>query len=296
MQAGFPGAQRLLQSLHLHVVGNQERVGKTVAQPPDSRRRQGDRTVLVPLPDDGVADQHRIAEHLRRQRVEQFFLFGVERIRNVHEFLMRIHDSAADTGKMLQAQAEPCVAGDLAGQQGVGCDFGNVGGVGTLDLADTGIVGVVVDVDHRGEIIVDAELSHLGKTVGKYLALFLDRQTVEIPGARQRLEPGALLEPPHQAAFLVDEYHRTGRQARDLLAQAAQLLRRFDVVVVFLRLTRIVEQDHATEAVTIREFPQPGRDRRAEEAENEEFADLHSCAFANSHAFPVDSSMLKADG
>ena len=70
--------KRLLQSLHLHVVGDQERIGKPRAQPAKAGGRQGHRIVFVPLPDDGMADQHRIAEHLWRQRIEQLFLFGRE--------------------------------------------------------------------------------------------------------------------------------------------------------------------------------------------------------------------------
>ena len=35
-QAGLPGAHRLLQSLHLHVVGDQKRIGKPPAQPAEA--------------------------------------------------------------------------------------------------------------------------------------------------------------------------------------------------------------------------------------------------------------------
>ena len=119
-----------------------------------------------------MADQHRIAEHLWRQRIEQLFLFGAKRIGNVHELLMRIHDRAADAGKMLQAQADALLARDLAHQQRIGFHLGDVGGVGALDPADVGIVGVVIDIDHRREIIVDAEPPHLGKARGQDFALF----------------------------------------------------------------------------------------------------------------------------
>jgi hypothetical protein len=40
----------------------------------------------------------------------------------------------------------------LAQQQRVGSRLGNVGGVGTLDPADVGIVGIVVDIDIRREM------------------------------------------------------------------------------------------------------------------------------------------------
>ena len=33
LKAGLPGAERLLQSLHLHVVADQERIGQAGAQP-----------------------------------------------------------------------------------------------------------------------------------------------------------------------------------------------------------------------------------------------------------------------
>jgi hypothetical protein len=87
-----------------------------------------------------------------------------------------------------------------------------------------------------------------------------------------------LLQPPHQAALLVDEHHRGGRQRGNLPAQALHLVGRFDVVVVLLRPAGIVEQDHAAEAVAGGELLQPHRDGLAEEAEDEEFADGHVIA------------------
>ena len=53
-----------------------------------------------------------------------------------------------------------------------------------------------------------------------------------------------------------------------------QLPGQVDVVVVLLRLAGIVEQDDAAEAVTAGELLQPRRDGLAEEAEDEEFADV----------------------
>ena len=55
---------------------------------------------------------------------------------------------------------------------------------------------------------------------------------------------------------------------------SAELPGRVDVVVVFPRLAGIVEQDDAAEAVTAGELLQPRRDGLAEEAEDEEFADV----------------------
>ena len=129
---------------------------------------------------------------------------------------MRIHDRAADAGKMLQAQADALRLRHLAHQQRVGLHLGNVGGIGTLDPADVGIVGVVIDIDHGREIIVNAEPPHLGETRGKDFALFIRRETVEFLRAGQRRETAALLQPPHQAALLVDEHHRSRRQRGNL--------------------------------------------------------------------------------
>jgi len=51
-----------------------ERVRKALAQPANARR---DNVVDDPCPvaDDGMADQHRIAEYFWRERIEQLFLF-----------------------------------------------------------------------------------------------------------------------------------------------------------------------------------------------------------------------------
>ena len=109
-----------------------------------------------------------------------------------------------------------CASRHLAHQQRVGFHLGNVGGVGTLDPADVGIVRIVVDIDDRREIIVNAEPPHLRETRGKDFALFIRREMVEFLRAGQRRETAALLQPPHQAALLIDEHHRSGRQRGDL--------------------------------------------------------------------------------
>ena len=171
LKTGVPGSQRLLQALHLHVVGDDQGVGKVAAQAADAGGGQRDRVVAVPLPDDGVAEQHRIAEHPGRQRIKQRFLLGMERIRNVHELLMGIHLGAANPGKVFQAKAEARIPRDLARQQRVGCNLPDIGGVSALDLADIGIVGIVIDIDDRREIIMDAELPHLGKAGCQYFPL-----------------------------------------------------------------------------------------------------------------------------
>ena len=191
---------------------------------------------------------------------------------------MRIHDRAADAGKMLQAQPDALRPRHLACQQRIGFHLGDVGGKGTLDPADIGIFGVVIDVDDRREIIVDAEPPHLGKARGEDRALAIRREMVEFLCARQRRKAAAFLQPPHQAALLVDEHHRIGRQRGNLRAEALHLFGRFDVVVVLLRPAGIVEQDHAAEAVAGGELLQPHRDGLAEEAEDEEFADAHVMA------------------
>lgn len=59
--------------------------------------------------------------------MEQLFLFLPERIGNIHELLVRIHDRAADTGKMFQAQTDALRLRDLACQQCIGFHFGDVG-------------------------------------------------------------------------------------------------------------------------------------------------------------------------
>ena len=121
---------------------------------------------------------------------------------------MRIHHRAADAGKMLQAKPDALRPRHLACQQRIGLHLGDIGGKGTLDPADIGIVRVVIDVDHRREIIVDAEPPHLGKARGEDRALLVRREMVELLCARQRRKAAAFLQPPHQAALLVDEHHR----------------------------------------------------------------------------------------
>ena len=121
---------------------------------------------------------------------------------------MRIHHRAADAGEMLQAQADALRPRHLACQQRIGFHLGDVGGKGTLDPADIGIFGVVIDIDHRREIIVDAEPPHLGKARGEDRALAIRREMVEFLRTRQGRKAAAFLQPPHQAALLVDEHHR----------------------------------------------------------------------------------------
>ena len=203
---------------------------------------------------------------------------------------MRIHHRAADAGKMLQAQADALRPRHLVCQQRIGFHLGDIGGKGTLDPADIGIFGVVIDIDHRREIIVDAEPAHLGKARGEDRALMIRREMVEFLRTRQRRKAAAFLQPPHQAALLVDEHHRGGRQRGNLRAEALHLFGRFDVVVVLLRPAGIVEQDRAAEAVAGSELLQPRRDGLAEEAEDEEFADLHVIALRHGALSPVRPS------
>ena len=73
---------------------------------------------------------------------------------------------------------------DLVQQQRVGFDLGNIGGIGALDPADIGIVGIVIDVDHGREIIVDAELPQLGETGHQNLPFLLRGEMVEFLRAR----------------------------------------------------------------------------------------------------------------
>ena len=138
-----------------------------------------------------------------------------------------------------------------------------------------GLSGVVVDVDDRREIIVDAEPPQLGETRSEDRALLVRCEMIEFPGARQWRKAAAFLQPPHQAALLVDEHHRPGGQRSNLRAEVPHLCGRFDIVVVFSRPAGIVEQDHAAQPVAGGELLQPFRNRLAEEAENEEFADGH---------------------
>ncbi len=109
---------------------------------------------------------------------------------------------------MLQAKPDALRPRHLARQQRIGFHLGDVSGKGALDPADIGIVGVVVDIDHRREIIVDAEPPHLGKARSQDRALNVRREPVELFCARQRRKAAAFLQPPHQAALLVDEHHR----------------------------------------------------------------------------------------
>ena len=147
-------------------------------------------------------------EHPWRERIEQRFLLIPKRIGDIHEFLMRIHRRAADSGKMFQAKADALRPRHLACQQRIGFHLGDVGGIGTLDPADIGVFRVVIDIDYRREIIVDAELPHLGKARGEDRALAIRREMVEFLCARQGCKAAAFLQPPHQAALLVDEHHR----------------------------------------------------------------------------------------
>ena len=109
---------------------------------------------------------------------------------------------------MLQAKPDALRPRHLACQQRIGLHLGDVGGIGPLDPADIGVFRVVIDVDHRREIIVDAEPPHLGKARGEDRALAIRREMVEFLCARQRRKAAAFLQPPHQAALLVDEHHR----------------------------------------------------------------------------------------
>ncbi len=74
-------------------------------------------------------------------------------------------------GKVFQAKADARIARDLAGQQGIGFDLPDIGGVRALDFADAGVFRIVVDVDDGCEIVMDAELPHLVETRGEYFAL-----------------------------------------------------------------------------------------------------------------------------
>lgn len=233
--------------------------------------------MFVPLSDDGVANQHCIAEHFWRKRIEQLFLLTAKGIGDIHEFLMRIHHRAADAGEMLQAQADALRPRHLACQQRIGFHLGDVGGVGTLDSADIGVVRIVVDVDDRREIIVDAEPPHLGKARGEDRVLLIRCKEIEFPRTGKRRKAAVFLQPPHQSTFLVDEHHRPRRQRGNLGAEALHLFRQFNVVVVFSRPTGIVEQDHPAETVAGRKFLQPIGNDLAEEAEDEEFADVIHC-------------------
>jgi hypothetical protein len=142
-----------------------------------------------------VADQHRIAEHFWCRRIEQRFLIGRKRIGNVYEVLMRVHARTADAGKMLQAKPDARITRDLAHQQRVGFNLADIGGIGSLDLADIRIVRVVVDVDDRREIIVDAERTQFAKGACEYFLLFPRCQTVELLRAGKRRKAPRLLEP-----------------------------------------------------------------------------------------------------
>ena len=121
---------------------------------------------------------------------------------------MRIHHRAADAGEMFQAKPDALGARDLACQQRIGFHLDDVGGKGTLDPADIGILRIVIDIDHRREIIVDAEPPHLGKARSEDRSLAIRREMVEFLCARQGRKAAAFLQPPHQAALLIDEHHR----------------------------------------------------------------------------------------
>ena len=177
---------------------------------------------------------------------------------------------------MLQAEADACLPRNLVDQQRIGFDVADIAGIGALDPPDVGIIGVIVDIDHGREIVVKAEPPQLGKAGGKDFSLRFQAETTEILCARQRAKSPRVLEPSHQAAFLINEQHRAGRQRRNLLAKAANLLRCFDVVIVLSRPAAIIEQDDAAEAETLGKGFQPRRNGLAEEAENEEFADGHA--------------------
>ncbi len=104
-----------------------------------------------------MADQYRIAEHFWRQGIKQFFLIGRQRVRNVHEVLMRINTGAANAGVVLQAKSYARRARYLAHQQCVGFDLIDIGRKGALDSANARIVRVGVDVDDRRKIEADPE-------------------------------------------------------------------------------------------------------------------------------------------
>ena len=189
---------------------------------------------------------------------------------------MQIDIGAADAGKMLQAKPDTGLARGFVHQQGIGRDLADIGGVGTLDPANIGIGGIVVDIDGGCEIVVNAERAQLTEAFRKQFPLHLPGHQVEFPGARQRLKSPLLLEPPHQPAFLVDEHHWAGRQRGDLRAQAAELFGGIDIVVVFPGPAGIIEQDHAAEPVSRGKLLQPAGNGFSEKPENEEFADGHA--------------------
>jgi hypothetical protein len=176
---------------------------------------------------------------------------------------------------MPETKPDTRLARNLAHQKRIGFDLADIGGKGSLDAADIGIVGIVIDIDDRCEIVADAEPAQLMETGGENGSLLLQRKQIEIVCARQRREAARVLQPAHQPAFLIDEHQRRGWQRRDLGAERADLLGKVDVVVVLPGTDGVVEQDHPAESETRGEFSQPDRDGLAVEAEDEEFADLH---------------------
>src|SRR5215470_15224258 len=99
---------------------------------------------------------------------------------------MRIDLSPADAGIMFEAQPDTRLARYLAHQQRAGFDLADIGGIGSLDATDIGIVRVVIDVDDRREIEADAERAQLMETGGQDLSLVLSRKRIELLRARQR--------------------------------------------------------------------------------------------------------------
>ena len=189
-------------------------------------------------------------------------------------------------GKCFRQRPRRCSRATSLASRALVVDLTDVAGISALDPADIGIVGVVIDVDHGREIIVDAELPHLGKTRHQDFSFLIRVEKIEFLRAWQRRKPAVLLQPPHQPALLIDEHHRPGRQLRDLAAEPPHLLRGLDIVIVFLRLAGIIEQDDAAEAVTAGELLQPRGKDFAEEAKDEEFADLHCPALSPDLAKP----------
>lgn len=49
---------------------------------------------------------------------------------------------AADAWKMLEAEADACLPRSLVDQQRIGLDVADIAGIGALDPADVGIIGL----------------------------------------------------------------------------------------------------------------------------------------------------------
>ena len=129
---------------------------------------------------------------------------------------MRVDISSADAGIVLETQPDARLACNLAHQTRIGFDFADIGRIGSLDAADIGIVRIVIDVDDRREVKTYAECPQLVEAGGEDRSFLSQWKQIEFLCARQRYEASRILEPPHQAAFLIDEDQRRGWQPGNL--------------------------------------------------------------------------------